>query len=222
MRHTRAALALAILAALVTGPLWAAVAEAQNLDRQVEATLRSLYETTPAARELARTAKGIVVFPEIARDNYVLGLQSGHGALLVGGKIVAHVYESQVQTDVDLDLQVVRGETGQWRIQVPLPPEAIQEVKVQPQDEPRLQGIERTPNREGTLVTVRFKEPSADKSFALMLRLQQTPARHRGVGRPLVGKVRPMRRIDLKRVVDDVAGEGDPSAVDPPEVARRC
>ena len=74
----------------MTGPLWAAVAEAQNLDRQVEATLRSLYETTPAARELARTAKGIVVFPEIARDNYVLGLQSGHGALLVGGKIVAH------------------------------------------------------------------------------------------------------------------------------------
>ena len=58
--------------------LSAAVADAQNLDRQVEATLRSLYETTPAARELAGTAKGILIFPEIARDNYVLGLQSGH------------------------------------------------------------------------------------------------------------------------------------------------
>jgi len=90
VRHARAALALAILATLLTGPRSGAVADAQNLDRQVEATLRSLYETTPAARELAGTAKGILIFPEIARDNYVLGLQSGHGALLVGGKIVAH------------------------------------------------------------------------------------------------------------------------------------
>jgi lipid-binding SYLF domain-containing protein len=92
MRHAcaRGGPALAILAALLTGPLLPAVAEAQNLDRQVEATLKSLYETTPAARELARTAKGILVFPEIARDNYVLGFQSGHGALLVGGKMVGH------------------------------------------------------------------------------------------------------------------------------------
>ena len=86
----RGTLALVGLAALLTGLLWAAVAEAQNLDRQVEATLKSLYETTPAARGLARAAKGILVFPEITRDNYVLGLQTGRGALLMGGKIVAH------------------------------------------------------------------------------------------------------------------------------------
>jgi lipid-binding SYLF domain-containing protein len=98
MRRSRArrTLALVGLAALLTGPLWAAFAEAQSLDRQVEATLKSLYETTPAARELARTAKGILVFPEIARDNYVLGLQTGHGALLVGGKIVAHYTATSV------------------------------------------------------------------------------------------------------------------------------
>ncbi len=98
VRHTcaRGALALAILAALVTGPPSAAVADAQSLDRQVEATLRSLYDTTPAARDLAGSAKGVLVFPEIARDNYVLGLQSGHGALLVGGKIVAHYTTTSV------------------------------------------------------------------------------------------------------------------------------
>ena len=50
------------MAALLAGPLWAAGAEAQHLDREVEATLKSLYETTPAARELARTAKGVLVF----------------------------------------------------------------------------------------------------------------------------------------------------------------
>jgi len=84
------------MAALLAGPLWAAGAEAQHLDREVEATLKSLYETTPAARELARTAKGVLVFPEIARDNYVLGLQTGHGALLMDGKIVAHYTATSV------------------------------------------------------------------------------------------------------------------------------
>ena len=36
---------------------------------------------------------------------------------------------------------------------------------------------------------------------------QQPPARHRGVGRPLVRHVIPVRRIDLQRVMDDVAAE---------------
>jgi lipid-binding SYLF domain-containing protein len=95
VRHAcaRGAIALAILIALLSG---SRSADAQSLDRQVEATLRSLYDTTPAARDLAGTAKGILVFPEIARDNYVLGLQSGHGALLVGGKIVAYYATTSV------------------------------------------------------------------------------------------------------------------------------
>jgi lipid-binding SYLF domain-containing protein len=95
VRHAcaRGAVALAILIALLSG---SRPADAQSLDRQVEATLRSLYDTTPAARDLAGTAKGILVFPEIARDNYVLGLQSGHGALLVGGKIVAYYATTSV------------------------------------------------------------------------------------------------------------------------------
>jgi lipid-binding SYLF domain-containing protein len=98
VRHAcaRGTIALAIVAALLTGPRSAAGADAQSLDRQVEATLRSLYDTTPAARDLAGTAKGILVFPEIARDNYVLGLQSGHGALLVDGKIVAYYATTSV------------------------------------------------------------------------------------------------------------------------------
>jgi len=98
VRHTcgRGALALAVLAALLTGPRSAAGADPQSLDRQVEVTLRHLYDTTPAARDLAGTAKAILVFPQIARDNYVLGLQSGHGALLQGGKIVAHYTTTSV------------------------------------------------------------------------------------------------------------------------------
>ncbi len=98
-RHpiARVALAVALLGTLLATPWSASRIDAQSLDAQVESTLRGLYETTPAARQLARTAKGILVFPEITRDNYVYGLlQSGSGALLVNGRIVSYYEISSV------------------------------------------------------------------------------------------------------------------------------
>jgi lipid-binding SYLF domain-containing protein len=89
----RVALAFALLGALLA----ASRVGAQSLEAQVQSTLRGLYETTPAARQLARTAKGILVFPEITRDNYVFGLlQSGSGALLVNGRVVSYYEISSV------------------------------------------------------------------------------------------------------------------------------
>jgi len=91
------ALAVALLGALFAAPWSASRVGAQGLDAQVEDTLRGLYETTPGARQLARTAKGILVFPEITRDNYVYGLlQSGSGALLVNGRVVSSYEISSV------------------------------------------------------------------------------------------------------------------------------
>ena len=86
----RASFALILLAGAAT--LWgpAPVAEAQGFDSEVVAVLRRLYETTPAARELGTTAKGVVVFPDIFRENYAFGVQSGYGALIAGGKIAAY------------------------------------------------------------------------------------------------------------------------------------
>jgi lipid-binding SYLF domain-containing protein len=100
MRQTyaRHVLVLAILAAISAGPRAAVVARAQSLDREVEATLRSLYETTPEARALAPAARGILVFPDIFRENYYynFGVQSGNGALLVGGKVVGYYTASSI------------------------------------------------------------------------------------------------------------------------------
>jgi len=94
-RFTRVALAL--LGILLATPWSASRVGAQSLEGQVQSTLRYLYETTPAARQLARTAKGILVFPEIARDNYVYGLlQSGSGALLVNDRVVGYYEISSV------------------------------------------------------------------------------------------------------------------------------
>jgi lipid-binding SYLF domain-containing protein len=94
----RRALVLAILAAILTGPGWPMVADAQSLDQQVLEALRMLYETTPASRALAATAKGILVFPDTVRDNYVFegSLQSRYGALLREGKIVGYYSTSSI------------------------------------------------------------------------------------------------------------------------------
>jgi len=72
----RVALAVALLGTLLATPWSASRVGAQNLAAQVQYTLRGLFETTPAARQLARTTKGILVFPEITRDNYVYGSSS--------------------------------------------------------------------------------------------------------------------------------------------------
>jgi lipid-binding SYLF domain-containing protein len=93
---TRSVLILAVWAAILASPAAAVVAEAQSLDLGVAATLRSLYESTPAARDLAPAAKGILVFPDIFRENYVFGVQSGNGSLLIGGKIVGYYTASSI------------------------------------------------------------------------------------------------------------------------------
>ena len=81
-------LALSWIAVVTAWP--ALVAEAQTLDEEVESALRELVETTPAARNLVPTAKGILVFPNIFRENYAFGVQSGYGSLIMGGKIVGY------------------------------------------------------------------------------------------------------------------------------------
>ncbi|TMQ33503.1 MAG: hypothetical protein E6K70_12760, partial [Planctomycetota bacterium] len=91
--------------------------------------------------------------------------------LAATGKLTVRI-ESQVLTDVELELRALSGETAVWRVLVPLPPEGVQEVKALPQDEARVQSIERSADKQGTLVTVRLKQPGAEP-LRLSLRLQQ-------------------------------------------------
>jgi len=86
--HRALVLALSWIVAAIPWP--ALVAEAQTLDEEVESALRELVDTTPAARNLLPTVKGILVFPNIFRENYAFGVQSGYGALVMSGKIVGY------------------------------------------------------------------------------------------------------------------------------------
>jgi len=68
----------------------ASAASKAEIDREVDAALQTLYETTPGAKELAQKAKGILVFPKIVKGGIIIGGQYGNGALLKGGKTAAY------------------------------------------------------------------------------------------------------------------------------------
>jgi lipid-binding SYLF domain-containing protein len=65
-------------------------ATAAEIDRDVDSALMKLYEKTPAAGELSKVAKGILVFPDIVKAGLIIGGQYGEGALRVDGKTVGY------------------------------------------------------------------------------------------------------------------------------------
>lgn len=68
----------------------ASAATAEQIDRQVDTALSQLYSLSPAAKQLAKTAKGILVFPRIMKAGLIVGGQYGEGALRVKGKTVGY------------------------------------------------------------------------------------------------------------------------------------
>jgi len=68
-----------------------AIAEtAAEIDRDVDSALLKLYAKTPAAKELSKVAKGILVFPDVVKAGLIVGAQYGKGALRVGGTTVGY------------------------------------------------------------------------------------------------------------------------------------
>ena len=59
---------------------------AASIDKNVDTSLAQLYKETPAARQLGKVAKGILVFPRIVKAGFIVGGQYGEGALRIGDK----------------------------------------------------------------------------------------------------------------------------------------
>ena len=59
---------------------------AAELDRDVDNAYQKLIDGSPAAKELAKVSKGVLVFPNIVKAGLVVGGQYGKGALRIGGK----------------------------------------------------------------------------------------------------------------------------------------
>jgi lipid-binding SYLF domain-containing protein len=84
--------ALALLATLLiaTASPLALADKAAEIDRDVDSALQKLYREAPAAAELAKTAKGVLVFPNVIKAGLLVGGQYGEGALRMGGSTVGY------------------------------------------------------------------------------------------------------------------------------------
>jgi lipid-binding SYLF domain-containing protein len=81
---------MVVVSVICTVPNSAPAATAAEIDRDVDSALLELYEKTPVAKELAKVAKGILVFPSIIKGGFIVGGQYGEGALRVEGKTAGY------------------------------------------------------------------------------------------------------------------------------------
>jgi len=65
-------------------------ASAREIDRGANKALSTLYAAQPKARDLARRAKAILMFPKIIKAGLLIGGQSGDGCLRVGSQTVGY------------------------------------------------------------------------------------------------------------------------------------
>ncbi len=65
-------------------------ASAAEIDRDVDVALKNLFAKSPSARALSEKARGVLVFPAIAKAGFIVGGQYGQGALRQGGKTIGY------------------------------------------------------------------------------------------------------------------------------------
>ncbi|WP_186222693.1 BPSL1445 family SYLF domain-containing lipoprotein [Burkholderia gladioli] len=77
----------------------------QAIDASVNATLSRLYSTVPGSRELAAKSRGILVFPSVLQAGFIVGAQTGNGALRVGGSTVGYFNTSSLSVGLQAGAQ---------------------------------------------------------------------------------------------------------------------
>jgi lipid-binding SYLF domain-containing protein len=106
MRIARFALLIALALSLTAAePQSAAAASAVEIDAAVDAALVRLYEDVPAARDLAKKAKGILIFPSIVKAGFGVGGEYGEGALRVGGRSVGYYNTAAASIGLQIGVQ---------------------------------------------------------------------------------------------------------------------
>jgi lipid-binding SYLF domain-containing protein len=77
----------------------------QSINASVDATLSRLYSTVPGSRELVAKSRGVLVFPSVLQAGFIVGAQSGNGALRVGGGTVGYYNTSSVSVGLQAGAQ---------------------------------------------------------------------------------------------------------------------
>jgi lipid-binding SYLF domain-containing protein len=103
IRNSRLALILATASIVSMSVLnQANAATAEDLDKDSRQALQALYKAEPLAETLSRTAKAVLVFPNIVKAGLVFGGSYGEGEMIKGSKVVDY-YNSV---------------TGSWGLQI--------------------------------------------------------------------------------------------------------
>jgi lipid-binding SYLF domain-containing protein len=76
--------------ALLASAHRASAASAAEIDRDSTLALESLYAHNAAAKILAETAMGVLVFPDIVKGGFLIGGQFGDGVLFKDGKAAGY------------------------------------------------------------------------------------------------------------------------------------
>ena len=94
LRNRFLALMLATASIISMGVMHqASAATAADLDKDSRQALQTLYKTEPLAETLSRTAKAVLIFPNVVKAGLVFGGSYGEGELIKGG-VVADYYNS--------------------------------------------------------------------------------------------------------------------------------
>jgi lipid-binding SYLF domain-containing protein len=96
---------IAFAAGTRMGPNPARAASAAEIDRDAKTALEKLYAKSPAAKTLGKKAKGILVFPGIAKGGFLVGGQYGEGALLKGGRTAGYYNTVQLSYGLQIGIQ---------------------------------------------------------------------------------------------------------------------
>ena len=98
-------LGLAIAAGTLISPNPARAASAAEIDRNAKSALEKLYAKSPTAKTLGEKAKGILVFPGIAKGGFMVGGQYGEGALFKEGKTAGYYNTVQLSYGFQAGIQ---------------------------------------------------------------------------------------------------------------------
>ncbi|RDT00216.1 hypothetical protein DWU95_30510 [Burkholderia contaminans] len=77
----------------------------QAIDSSVDATLSRMYSTVKGSRELVAKSRGVLVFPNVLQAGFIVGGQSGNGALRVGGSTVGYYNTSSLSVGLQAGAQ---------------------------------------------------------------------------------------------------------------------
>lgn len=81
-------------------------ASAQEINAKVNQSLQEFYRHSPAGKELAQKAAGVLVFPEVYKAGFGIGGEYGEGSLRMGGKTVGYYNVASASIGFQLGAQV--------------------------------------------------------------------------------------------------------------------